>query len=235
MGRPLKIKQSTTTDIGFNAWNQLTNPVYPSTMSADQYVGVVGGANAQGGVSIATAAYPVVKARVFIAGAAAEDDGYIITQKGTTKYLVASISAVADEDMVVGRMYKILTVGTTNWSTCGAGQANPSAGDIFTATAVGVGTGTVQQVGICILANELDGALTEGNMNITMTADDSSIITISKLSNKWALDYSTPKVRYAVNFFADGATEIKSGTRGQPNTATQQDLVTLTAVEKYTS
>ena len=43
MGRPLKIKKSTTIDIGFNAWNQLTNPVYPATFNADQYAGVVGG------------------------------------------------------------------------------------------------------------------------------------------------------------------------------------------------
>ncbi len=84
MGRPLKIKKTTTTDIGFNAIVSLTNPVYPDTLSGTEFIGVVGGANA----SVATSTYPVVKARAFITGAGAEDDAYIITQKGTTKSTV---------------------------------------------------------------------------------------------------------------------------------------------------
>ena len=108
MGRPLKIKQSTTVDIGFNAIASLTNPVYPDTLSGTEFIGVVGGANA----GVATATYPVVKARAFITGAVAEDDAYIITQKGSTKYLVATVTAVNDESLVVGATYRILTVGT---------------------------------------------------------------------------------------------------------------------------
>jgi hypothetical protein len=232
MGRPLKIKKSTTGDIGFNALDSLTNPVYPSTpttFDGTEYLGVVGGANA----SVATAAYPVVKCRAFIVGA--EDDAYIITQKGSTKYQVATVSAVNDEDMVAGRAYRILTVGDTNWAAVGASVSNAAVGDVFTATAAGAGTGTVQNVGTCVLANEADGALTLGNMNITFSTGDSTAQTISRLTNRFALDYSTPPVRYAVNFFSDEGEEVKSGTTGAVNASGQQNRVSLAIVENYTS
>jgi hypothetical protein len=231
MGRPLKIKKSTTSDIGFNALDSLTNPVYPTTpttFGGTEYLGVVGGANA----SVATAAYPVVKCRAFVV--TAEDDAYIITQKGTTKYQVATVSAVNDEDMVAGRAYRILTVGDTNWAAVG-GSISAAVGDVFTATAAGAGTGTVQNVGTCVLANEADGALTLGNMNITFSTGDSTAQTISRLTNKFALDYSTPPVRYAVNFFSDEGFEVKSGTTGAVNVSGQQNRVDLAIVENYTS
>jgi hypothetical protein len=234
MGRPLKIKKSTTSDIGFNPFSALTNPVYPSdptVFDGTEYLGVVGGANA----NVASAAYPVVKCRAFITGTGAEDDAYIITQKGTIKYQVATVTAVADEDLVAGQAYRILTVGTTDWVACGASDSNAAIGDIFTATAAGSGTGTAQAVGTCILANEADSALTEGNMNITFSTGDSTAQLISRLTNKFALDYSTPPVRYAVNFFSDEGYEIKSGTTGATNVSGQQNQVSLAIVENFTS
>jgi hypothetical protein len=231
MGRPLKIKKTTTGDIGFNALASLTNPVYPSdptTFDGTEYLGVVGGANAD----VATAAFPVVKCRAFVVGA--EDDAYIITQKGTIKYQVATVSAVNDEDIVAGRAYRILSVGTTNWAAIGA-SSSAAVGDVFTATGAGAGTGTVQNVGTCVLANQADGALTLGNMNITFSTGDSTAQTISRLTNRFALDYSTPPVRYAVNFFSDEGEEVKSGTTGAVNASGQQNRVSLAIVENYTS
>ena len=200
MGRPLKIKKSTTKDIGFNAWDTLTNPVYPATFNSTQFAGVVGGEGNGGGV--ATATYPVVKCRVFIAGQS-EEDGWIVRQKGTRKYLVEGASSGVQ--------------------------------------------------GVCILANEAQGALTSGNMNISYSLDaDSSEVLISKLTNKYAYDFTggevggstdggwaqsavQQNVRYAANFFTDEGTEIKSGTTGQANSATQQNLLSLVIVESYTS
>jgi hypothetical protein len=231
MGRPLKIKKSTTGDIGFNPFSALTNPVYPSdptTFDGTEYLGVVGGANA----GVATAAFPVVKCRAFIVGA--EDDAYIITQKGTTKYQVATVSAVNDEDIVAGRAYRILTVGDTNWAAIGA-SSSAAVGDVFTATGAGAGTGTVQNVGTCVLANQADGSLTLGNMNISLSQGDSTAQLISKLTNKFALDYSVPPVRYLTNFFSDEGFEIKSGTTGAANVTGQQNQVSLAIVEKFTS
>jgi hypothetical protein len=232
MGRPLKIKKSTTSDIGFNPFSALTNPVYPSdptTFDGTEYLGVVGGANA----GVATATFPVVKCRAFIVGA--EDDAYIITQKGTTKYQVATVTAVNDEDIVAGRAYRILSVGTTNWAAIGASDSNAAVGDVFTATGAGSGTGTVQNVGTCVLANQADGSLTLGNMNISFSEGDSTAQLISKLTNKFALDYSVPPVRYLTNFFSDEGFQIKSGTTGAVNVSGQQNRVSLAIVENFTS
>jgi len=232
MGRPLKIKKSTTSDIGFNPFSALTNPVYPSdptTFDGTEYLGVVGGANA----GVATATFPVVKCRAFVVGA--EDDAYIITQKGTTKYQVATVTAVNDEDIVAGRAYRILSVGTTNWAAIGASNSNAAVGDVFTATGAGSGTGTVQNVGTCVLANQADGSLTLGNMNISFSEGDSTAQLISKLTNKFALDYSVPPVRYLTNFFSDEGFQIKSGTTGAVNVSGQQNRVSLAIVENFTS
>jgi len=235
MGRPLKIKKTTTKDIGFNNLGSLTDPTYPATMTAANFFGVVGGANAQGGSSIATSAYPVVKAIAFVPGDSTYRDAYIITQKGSTKYLVAAINSIADEDIVAGRSYIINTVGTTNWQLFGA-PSNATAGEVFTALANGTnsGTGTVFLVGVCALADDVTP--TEGNMSITINiGGDSTEVTISRLTNHYALDYSTPKVRYAVNFFTDEASVIKSGTSGGANTATQQNTLELAQIDQFTS
>jgi hypothetical protein len=236
MGRPLKIKQAseatgTGIDIGFPNFASLTNPVYPTgnTMESADFLGVVGGTN-----TVDSAQYPTVTVRVRLTGQS-NADGYIITQKGSTKYLVASLTSVNDEDLVVGRTYRILSAGTTNWTACGATGGNPQAGDIFTATAAGSGTGTAQQVGTCVLVNKADGALAAGEMSITMSVGDSAGIRISRLTNKYALDYSTPPVRYAINFFQDGGTTIKSGTSGSANVSGQQNLLTLAVIEQYNS
>ena len=231
MGRPLKIKKSTTSDIGFNPFSALTNPIYPSdptVFDGTEYLGVVGGAND----GVATTTFPVVKCRAFITGA--EDDAYIITQKGTIKYQVATVSAVADESIVVGRSYRILSVGTTNWTACGASASNPAVGDVFTAVAIGNGTGTAQEVGTCVLANQADGALTAGNMNITFSTGDSTMQLISRLTNKFALDFSTPPLRYVVNFFSDEGSELKSGAEADTFANTTGQL-NLAIVEKFTS
>ena len=185
MGRPLKIKKTTTKDIGFNPWSQLEAPVVPTGFdptTTTEYAGVVGGEGNGGGV--ATATYPVVKVRVYIAGQS-EADGWIVRQKGSIKYLVEDASG---------------------------------------------------NQGVCTLANLADGTLTAGTMTISYSLDDSTLVRISKLTNKFALNYATPPVRVAVNFFTDEGTEIKSGTRGQlANTATQQNILSLGIVEKYTS
>jgi hypothetical protein len=90
MGRPLKIKKTTTKDIGFNSFDQLTNPVFPVTLTPDNFFGVVGGANA----SVATASYPVVACTVNIPDSGEDDEaGFIIRQKGATKYLVQGIDS----------------------------------------------------------------------------------------------------------------------------------------------
>ena len=89
MGRPLKIKKTTTKDIGFNSFDALENPVYPVTLTASNFFGVVGGANA----SVATTAYPVVACNVNVDAGTGVENGYIVRQKGNTTYLVTGITS----------------------------------------------------------------------------------------------------------------------------------------------
>ena len=159
MGRPLKIKETTTVDIGFNAFSTLTSPVVPTGFTDTDYLGVVGGAE----TGVATATYPVVACSANINGAG-NVAAFIVTQKGATKYLVAE-------------------------------SAN------------------VDNSSICVLAN-LDAAnLTANTMNITFSFDGdvANVVNVSRLTNKYVWDYSTPPTRYAANFFETGNTTAKSG------------------------
>ncbi len=71
----------------------------------------------------------------------------------------------------------------------------------------------------CTLVNDTTPAINE--MCIQMAANsDSSLITVKKLSNKWALDYSDN--RYLVNFFSDEGTTTISGRYRNATTALAQ-------------
>jgi hypothetical protein len=259
MGRPLKIKKvietggNTGVDIGFNALSSLTNPVPPSGVSdwtsATDYLGVVGGTQPP---TIATANYPIVKCRVFVTGFA-EADGYIIRQKGAHKFLVAD--STARTALVSGRAYRITVVGDTDWASYGA--PNAQIGTIFTATAAlgNTGTGRVNAVGICVLANDLSP--TAGNMSISYFDNSSTETAVSKLTNKflqnfaggatggnadtgdvWDAAQQINNVVFADNFFSDEGTTAKSGAEVD-TWATGSQLSTgdldLAIVENYTS
>lgn len=239
MGRPLKIQKYGTNqgiggagvpvDQGFNMWSALTNPVHPATFASTEFLGVVGGSN-----DISTAAFPVVQCVAFISGDSTYRNSFIVRQKGTTKYLVAAVNSIQDEDIVTGNTYYILTAGNTNWQSLGA-PSNASTGDVFTATADGTGlttTGVVYLVGTCVLVDDTTPAA--GFMSINVTLGSSTAFNIQRLTNKFALDYSNPPVRYAVNFFTADGTEIKSGTQNVGNSATQQNILDLVVIDNYT-
>jgi len=260
MGRPLKIQKTSTgsgnggasvgVDLGFPNFGSLTAPVTNTgdTLSATEYLGVVGGA-------IPTDAPTTTNPRIdVIVNIAAPDGsgigvaaGYIIRQKGSHKYLVGDATGVNDGSFVVGQAYQIASVGTTTWASYGA-PSNYGVGTIFTATSVGgAGSGTAYSVGVCVLADDATPAA--GLMAITFTVTDSTATTISKLTNKFLLDwtggatYDAASVvadkRYATNFFTDEGTVIKSGTTGAANTGTvqsgQQNLLDLAIVDNVTS
>lgn len=229
MGRPLKIKESTTVDIGFNSFSSLDQPttVIPSGMSSSEYLGIVGGAN----TSVATSTYPVVFVTANVAGTSG--DAFIITQKGATKYLVGLDGAIDVADIVVGNSYKILSLGDTNWQAIGSPRT-AVAGDIFTATAVGTGTGTVQLVGVCLLADDATPAT--GFMQVTANVDGTTF-SVSKMTNKYVWDYSTPAVKYAANFFNGAGADVTTAGSGA-DTATWTNGsgdYSLAEVTNYTS
>jgi hypothetical protein len=256
MGRPLKIQKSSTgsgnggaavgVDLGFPNFGSLTAPVVntANTLNTTEYLGVVGGA---GPTDTPSATNPRVDVIVNITGSAGVAQGYIIRQKGSHKYLVGDVTTINDEDMVVGLAYMIVAVGTTDWVSCGA-PPNYGVGTIFTCSnSIGAGSGTVNLVGVCVLADDATPAA--GLMAITFTTGDSTATTVSKLTNKFLLDwtggstYAATSViadkRYATNFFTDEGTVIKSGTTAAGNTGTvaagQQNLLDLAIVDNVTS
>ena len=250
MGRPLKIQKSSTgsgnggaavgVDLGFPNFGSLTAPVFNSptqTLDSAQYLGVVGGA---GPTDTPSATNPRVDVTVNIANPSGTGlgvaTGYIIRQKGSHKYLVGDATGVNDGSFVVGQAYQISTVGTTtDWTAAGA-PTNFGLGTIFTATSVGgSGNGAANSVGVCVLDDDVTPAA--GLMAITYTLSDSTATTISKLTNKWLLNWAggstyaatsvVNDVRYVTNFFTDEGTVIKSGTA--------QTTVELAIVDNVTS
>jgi hypothetical protein len=260
MGRPLKIQKTSTgsgnggaavaVDIAFPNFGSLTAPVVntANTLNTTEYLGVVGGAAP---TDTPSATNPRIDVTVNIANPSGSGigvaQGYVIRQKGSHKYLVGDATGVNDGSFVVGQAYQIVSVGTTDWAAAGA-PSNFGVGTIFTATSVGgAGSGTANSVGVCVLDDDVTPAA--GLMAITFTTGDSTATTISKLTNKFLLDwtggstYAATSViadkRYATNFFTDEGTVIKSGTTGAANTGTvaagQQNLLDLAIVDNVQS
>ena len=94
MGRPVKIKKSLTVDTGFN------NP------AGGQYYGVVGGED-----TLSNYAHPTLKVRVKITGET-EADGWIVRQKGASKYLVEDASGNRGVCVLANLADAALTDGT---------------------------------------------------------------------------------------------------------------------------
>lgn len=223
--------QTILTDAGYPNFGSLTSPATPynsaDTLNSEQFLGVVGGSPA---TSTPSATFPEVLAAVNILLADGTDTtagaGRLIRQKGAHKFLVAyTASATADESFIVGQAYQISTLGTTNWQACGAG-ADAAVGDIFTAVAVGSGTGEAYPVGVCVLSNT--GSPTAGNMSIEYSVGDSSAVYASYITNKWIRDWNgmtygnysnsndgeniyANENFYVTNFFTDEGTVTWSG------------------------
>ena len=274
MGRPLKIQKQSTgsgnggasvlVDAGYPPFTSPTSidlptVVLPTPTTTSNFMGVVGGDYT---LSSPSPTYPVVEVQVNIAlpsgvgqGAA---NGRIIRQKGARKFLVASATAIQDENLIAGAAYQILALGTTNWQSFGA-PVGAVSGTIFTATANGTnsGNGTALLVGQCVLKKQAVGSLTVGNMSITMSVGDSAATYISKLTNKYVQDFNGGEtggnantgnvwnpaqvvndIAYAANFFEDGEQFTKSGADTATWVGTNQNsngTLTTAVVENFTS
>jgi len=260
MGRALKIQKtnnSILTDAGYPNFGSLTNPVYNSdaTLSATDYLGVVGGSPA---TSTASATNPEISALVNILLSDGTDSqtatssytGRIVRQKGSHKFLVAATGAtVAATALVSGTAYQIASAGNTDWSACGGGTQS-AAGDIFTATGAGTGTGTVYIVGQCILSNTATPAA--GYMAISYSVGDSSAVYASYITNKWIRDWNgmtysnysdsntgvndqSSENFYPVNFFTDEGTVTWSGAEVIGGVKSQNGTLQLAQVDNVTS
>ena len=133
-------------------------------------------------------------------------------------------------------------------------------GTIFTPTAAaGSGTsGTAQEVGVCVLTSDLTPG--SGLMSISyFNTDDSTEVAISKLTNKWLLNWTnfanaagtslstsadggnnagvvnyTGEGQYVANFFTDEGTVTKSGSNLTGTSIVQNGTAELAIVENWT-
>ncbi len=239
-------------DQGYPNFGSLTDPVYNSadTLSADDFLGVVGGLS----TTATTTSYPIILPQVNISLADGSETGAgagrLIRQKGAHKFLVAYVaSTTADESFIIGQAYSVAVVGTTDWAAVGAGT-NVAVGDIFTATAVGAGTGTAYPVGQCVLSNT--GTPTAGNMSIEYSVGDSAAVYASCITNKWIRDWNgmtydnyspsnagtnvyTSENFYPVNFFTDEGSVTWSGAEIINSVNAQNGSLQLAQVVKTTS
>ena len=185
MGRPIKTAKTQTTGIVDSGFSSATS-------------GVVGGATGQASTQ--------VLARVKI-GAQTEANGYIIRQKGKSKFLVASTTAIQDEDIKSGNTYVITNTSNTDWTYFGVRSA--ANGTVFTATVDGTGLttgGAVNQVTVCTLANTANASLANNTMTVECTYANSTTFKTKTLSNHHVTNFSDAK------FIADFSTANASTT-----------------------
>lgn len=152
----LKIQKTNQTS-GFTS-NVVDSYTGPETINSN-YLGGVGGFTSQ---TVAT-----IQPSVKIRGETATT-GSIVFQRGMRKFLVTDENTVNDESLVVGQNYRISSVGSTDWVATGAG-ANANTNDIFQAIAVGSGSGTAQNAGVCTLVNALASELSTANTMVIRT------------------------------------------------------------------
>ena len=222
MGRPLKIKISDTQDAGFNNPGALIGMT--TTPANELFYGVVGG-----NISTSDYTFPVTTTRVFPSGGSitTEAEGFIVRQKGASKYLVSRLDATAIDpaNAVVGTQIRVVAVGDTDWASMGAGEGTIAVGLIFTvekASAAG-SSGTAAECGICSLVNVNDAALSAGDMTVTFTAADSSAVRLKRFSNRHGIPFTGDPV--LLNFFRISDDTVKIGGSGSAASPATRDLV----------
>jgi hypothetical protein len=223
MGRPLKIKISNTQDAGFN------NPdgSATATPTGEGFFGVVGG-----NISTSDYDFPVTTTRIFPAGGSisTEGDGFIVRQKGASKYLVSRLDSTAIDpaNAVVGSIVRIVSVGDTDWNAMGMpGDGYVSAGAIFTVEAASAAgsSGTVAECGTCTLADVNDASLSSGDMTVSYTDVGSSAVRLKRFSNKHGIPFSGSPV--LLNFFNILDDTVKIGGSGSSASPATRDLVQI--------
>jgi hypothetical protein len=227
-----------------------------STGNATNAVNVVFWDAGTAGSLTTSVAYPTVKTQVYVPGDTQENVGFILRQKGQSKFLVAAANAIQDENIVKNNAYFVVNTGNTNWQALGA-PSTVTVGDIFTATANGSGltsNGVVYLVGQCALANVNNGSLAAGQMTVTITKDaqqGGGTVRLSRLTNKWGLDFQNAPAtrwpngednppnndkRYLLDFFqASGNIAQKSGADGVTSTNGYGNTVPMAIVNNTNS
>ena len=130
-----------------------------------------------------------------------QNDVYIIKQKGAKRYLVADVSTVNDEDIALGSIYVIATLGTTDWAALGC-PGTALVGKVFRATVAGTGlttTGTARLVQVAKLVSGTPAAAGEMRLTGHLNGDPAQPIVLRKLNKRTATSYAGARYKWVLN------------------------------------
>ena len=198
-----------------------------ATPAGELFYGVVGG-----NISTSDYTFPVTTTRIRPAGGSitAEGDGFIVRQKGASKYLVSRLdaSAIDPVNAVVGSIVRIVSVGDTDWNAMGMpGNGFVSNGAIFTVEAASAAgsSGTIAECGTCTLADVNDASLAAGDMTVSYTDVGSSAVRLKRFSNRHGIPFSGDAV--LLNFFNILDDTVVIGGSGSAASPSTRDLVQI--------
>lgn len=119
-----------------------------------------------------------------------QTDVYILKQVGSRKYKVVDLSAVQDENVVVGTQYIIVTPDTTDWVQMGA--PNNNAGTWFTAKAACASpqNGVANEIRTAKLVSGTPAASGEMKLVGYTTTGHATPIAIRNLKKRTATDWN---------------------------------------------
>lgn len=126
-------------------------------------------------------------------------NGWVLRQKGKTKYMVAQSNTIVASALVAGQTYFITSAGDTNWTAVGAGE-DAAYGKVFTAVASGSGTGTAIPVAVSYLVT--NGTPAAGQFFVEVYNNGDTYYA-STLTNHWVLDNESASTKYVATFFND--------------------------------
>lgn len=129
-------------------------------------------------------------------------DGYILRQKGKSKYLVALANTIEDEGIAQGGTYFISSASDTDWAALGAGTT-AGYGQVFTATASGAGLSTNGQVApaaVCQMVANNGPAPGEFYVEVY---NDGDTYYASTLTNHWVESSENTETKYVATIFND--------------------------------
>ena len=139
-----------------------------------------------------------------------QNDVYIIKQKGAKRYLVADVSTVNDEDIALGSIYVIATLGTTDWAALGC-PGTAFVGKVFRATVAGTGlttTGTARLVQVAKLVSGAPAASGEMRLTGYLGGDQTQPVVLRKLNKRTANSYAGTRYKW---FLIDDSTGGEHG------------------------
>lgn len=125
-------------------------------------------------------------------------EGYVVKQVSARRFKCADDTTVNDEDLVVGTQYVIVSVGNTDWASCGATRRQ-TVGTLFTATAAGSGSGTAYAVLTGKLTNKVTPTGSGEACLVGILASGGTPIPLRSISGRIATDFNSVRYKWSLS------------------------------------